>query len=237
MNSATSTVARSPDELIVLGRAQKALVWGIAALVVAILAVLSCNDWWRHRLTPKPEGLVVQFELREDQALFSRFVFLAVDRNGPAVAILENCESPHPLSPKVRPTITFVRYPSGEVLEQWVEPSEALRQELLNSRPASTGFDFDCDGVEDATEWNIDGWVRVRSGVDGRELWSNHDLLEYESKDRLTPLGDLDGDGFAEIAVLHPRQDRSTYDWQLFDRAFGAKSWLSIVSGSRVSRR
>jgi hypothetical protein len=88
-----------------------------------------------------------------------------------------------------------------------------------------------------APSGTLDGWVRVRSGVDGRELWSSHDPLEYESKDRLTPLGDLDGDGFAELAVLHPRRDRSRYDWELLDLAFGAKSRLSIVFGSRVARR
>ena len=162
---------------------------------------------------------------------------VVVDRNGPAVAIFDSGGCPGTTSAEFRPTITIVRYPSGELLAQWVEPTEELRQELLNSRLANKCFDFDGNGVEDRTEWDNDGWVRVRSGVDGRELWSSHDPLEYEWVQRITPLGDLDGDGFAEIAVLHPRQDRSRYDWELFDLAFGAKSWLSIVSGSRVAHR
>jgi hypothetical protein len=35
---------------------------------------------------------------------------------------------------------------------------------------------------------------------------------------------------------VHPREDRSTYAFELWDRLFGAKSWISIASGSRVAR-
>jgi hypothetical protein len=34
--------------------------------------------------------------------------------------------------------------------------------------------------------------------------------------------------------VLHPRMDRSAYDFELGDALFGARSWISIVSGSRL---
>jgi hypothetical protein len=67
-------------------------------------------------------------------------------------------------------------------------------------------------------------------------LLEDSDPLEYESDDRVRVLGDLDGDGFAEIALVHPRMDRSRYDFELWDALFGAKSWVTVVSGSRIKR-
>ena len=81
-----------------------------------------------------------------------------------------------------------------------------------------------------------DGVVQVRSGRDGRVLFEDADPLEYESEDRAVPLDDLDGDGCSELALLHPRMDRSDYDWEPFDLVFGAKSWITVVSGARATR-
>ena len=114
-------------------------------------------------------------------------------------------------------------------------------------------FDFDGDGMADqvmagrrfnpgarpdpATGRFLDhGTVQVRSGRDGRVLFENRDPLEYESDARAFPLGDLDGDGCAELALVHPRMDRSRYDLELVDRLFGAKSWVTIVSGAQATR-
>ena len=67
-------------------------------------------------------------------------------------------------------------------------------------------------------------------------LFEDQDPLEYQCDDRAFVLGDLDGDGFSEVALVHPRSDRSTYDLELWDLLFGAKSWISVVSGSRIAR-
>jgi len=67
-------------------------------------------------------------------------------------------------------------------------------------------------------------------------LFEDTDPLEYECDARAFALGDLDGDGFSELALVHPPEDRSTYDVELWDRLFGAKSWISVVSGARVAR-
>jgi hypothetical protein len=103
------TVAPNPDELVVVGRAQEARIWRVAALVVAILAVLSSDDGWRPRLTPAPEGSVVQFDLPADRPVFSRFTIVAVDRNGPAVALFGSGRFPPSASAKSRSAITFLQ--------------------------------------------------------------------------------------------------------------------------------
>lgn len=110
---------------------------------------------------------------------------------------------------------------------------QLTRVESECTSAASTGADFDGDGIDDRTVFEkVDhGRAIVESGRDGSVLLESIEPLEYESNDRLTLLGDLDGDGFSELAVAHPRDDRSKYDWELFDAVFGAKSWLSVVSG------
>jgi hypothetical protein len=76
----------------------------------------------------------------------------------------------------------------------------------------------------------------VSSGAEGRGIWSSREPLEYETSKRLTPLGGLDGDDRSELAVLHPRMDRSAYDLDPLDALFGVHSWLSIASGARAIR-
>lgn len=187
-------------------------------------------------MTPQPDGLVLQVTLRETLEPFDGLVITPIDREGPAVAIYDEGDRLGPLS-RFPETLIVVRYPTGEVLEHVVRPSPQLRSEIRAARRSKVEFDFDGDGLVDRWECDLDGWAYVRSGADGSTLWSQHDSLEYEDKDRLTPLGDLDGDGCSELAVLHPRDDRSSYDFEPLDRLFGAKSWLSVVSGARVGGR
>ncbi|MEQ1735607.1 MAG: hypothetical protein ABL886_04295, partial [Rhodoglobus sp.] len=70
----------------------------------------------------------------------------------------------------------------------------------------------------------------------GSVLFEDADPIEYEPQRRAFPLGDVDGDGCAELALVHPRGDRSGYDLELWDRLLGAKSWVTIVSGREATR-
>lgn len=218
-------------------------VWGVgafAALSVASVFAFLTLDWWDHRLAPRPTGAVLRVELPEEQFHFTgRFFRVAVlDRDGPAIAVLWGGRrvSASALEPY---TLLVVRYPNGEVLERTVGPSRKQLDEFAagSSTTAARRFDFDGDGVEDRAKCGNRGRAWVECGASGARIWEQRDRLEYESRERLTPLGDLDGDGCSELAVIHPRQDRSKYDFELFDAMFGATSWLTVVSGARATRR
>ncbi len=207
----------------------------VFVVIPAIGVIGALPTWTEHRRTPNPRGLVLQFELAEADSLWDTAEVLSLERDGRVLAIVDHGTQAVPT------TLLVVRYPSGEILERVAKLDPArlasLRAEHLSHWPPY--FDFDGDGCEDAAHDGGElgyGRVAVSSGADRRELWSDEDPLEYESNDRLTPLGDLDGDGCAELAVWHPRFDRSDYDTELVDAIFGAKSWLSIVSGARATR-
>ena len=219
-------------------------VWGVgafAALSVASVFAFLTLDWWDHRLAPRPTGAVLRVELPEEQFFFGGpfFRVAALDRDGPAIAVLwggryvSASAAPEPY------TLLVVRYPSGEVLERTVGPSRKQLDEFAagSSTTAARRFDFDGDGVEDRAKCGNRGRAWVESGATGVIFWAQREELEYENWERLTPLGDLDGDGCSELAVIHPRQDRSKYDFELFDAVFGATSWLTVVSGARATRR
>ena len=208
-----------------------------AALLVALgilgLAVLEDLPGWLARsATPAPKGLVLQVVLPEVDSPFHRIEVLAVERDGPAIAIVDGVGRATP------PRVAVVRYPGGEVLERLDEADARQLEDLRAARWAggTQPFDLDGDGTADETSHDADGWVQVRSGADGRVLWLSHDPLEYESNARLTPLADLDGDGCSELAVLHPRMDRSDYDIHPIEAILGVHSWLSVVSGARATR-
>jgi hypothetical protein len=135
--------------------------------------------------------------------------------------------------------LSIYRYPSGEHLKELsgVEAEHAMMERSLVKPESPLACDLDGDGIADLVETGTTaeyGVSRVRSGADGRVLFENVDDLEYESSDRAVCLGDLDGDGRSEIALIHPRMDRSRYDFELWDLLFGAKSWITVVSGGRL---
>lgn len=224
--------------------------WSWKLAVVAALAtvagsalVVAANSG-RHR-TPSPEGLVFQVEAPEVTTPFERIEVFAVDRGGPAVAVFltpfasyrQRRNQPDELAESREATCWIHRYPSGERIEELVG---ARARALVDSKPdlgaREQYADFDGDGVVDELDPGLDRIVAVRSGVDRRVLFEDDDALDRENPDRARFLGDLDGDGCAELAIVHPREDRSSYDWVLSDALLGVKSWVTIVSGARIAR-
>lgn len=98
-------------------------------------------------------------------------------------------------------------------------------------------IDLDGDGTDDALSELPYGTTTITSGRDGTTLFVDRDPLEYESHQRARLLGDLDGDGHGDFALLHPRSDRSKYDIELLDRIYGAKSWITLISGAKACGR
>ena len=191
-----------------------------------------------HRRPPQPDGMVFRVEAREVAHPFDRIEVHPVDRGGPAIAVFEPAVTGHVAS------LSIYSYRDGRRIEA-LSGDEAIRAEATIEAAASmrtnVPFDFDGDGVADTIEEFADrsGWgstVRIVSGRDGRALFVDEDPVEYEGHDRMRMLGDLDGDGYAEIALVHPRMDRSRYDLELWDALFGAKSWVTVISGSHIKR-
>ena len=199
------------------------------------LAVL--RDQIRHRQPPSPPGIVFRVEAREVVSPMDHIETYAVDRNGPAVAIYAPSTMQHPAS------LRILRYPGGSSIDEVVGPAAVReREQCVPAVGASDAFfDFNSDGAADAIQVGPQtgedyGMIRIRSGRDGRVLFEDRDPLEYEDGDRAFSLGDLDGDGYSELALIHPRMDRSKYDLEPLDALFGAKSWITVVSGSRATR-
>ena len=242
-----STSSGSVDEHAASGRRRR--LFGCASLLVLItlLLAISARDeietpWSGHRRVPQPSGLVFQIEMRSVGPYVDCFRVYAIDRDGPAVAVIDDGPGGRAASARV------FRYPDGHELGRLsLVETERIRQAHADDRNRrGAEFDFDGDGVPDRLEGGEAaefmhhpsdyGRVRVLSGRDSSVLFEDWDPLEYECGERGYALGDLDGDGFAEIALVHPRMDRSRYDLELWDALFGAKSWISIVSGSRIAR-
>lgn len=179
--------------------------------------------------------MVFRMEAREAQHPLDCFGVYAIDRGGPAVAVFCAATNDSPAM------LAVYRYPDGAHVET-LTGADALQShsELApTSDRATRTFDFDADGSFDAIEIGEGvefGTVRVRSGSDQRVIFEDDDPLEYECRARAIPLSDLDGDGYSELALLHPRTDRSRYDIEPIDWLFGAKSWITVVSGSRIDR-
>lgn len=217
--------------------------WGVAALAVLALGCVFAfltMDWWDHRLAPWPRGAVLRIDLPEDHSFLSPdFRVALLDEERRKLAVLCRGGQPGTSIAHVPTVIVIVEYPSGACLDRLVRPDASALASFEAARVATAErrFDFDGDGTTDLARCAGDGRAWVESGASGAVLWEQTDELEYEHHERLVPLGDLDGDGCSELAVLHPRSDRSDYDWEFFDLAFGATSWLTVVSGARATRR
>lgn len=215
--------------------------WGIGAfalLSIGVVLAFLTREWWDHRIAPWPKGAVLRVELPGDLFLGPSFKVAALERDGPAIAIHRSAGHPKTSYAHVRETLLIVRYPSGELLERIESPTAEQLAEFTAARTlaAATPFDFDGDGAAEITRYDDDlAWVERSSG--GFPLWQQSDDLVYEIKERLTPLRDLDGDGCSELAVLHPRHDRSVYDFEPIDALLGSVSWLTVVSGAKATRR
>ena len=193
-----------------------------------------------HRRAPTPQGMVFRIETREVRSPFDAIVVKAAHIGRPAIIV----EAPiHDENAWITSTErrTYA-YPEGTLLE-----TKIILSLDRSPAPPPAPFDFDGDGTVDRVlgspsdrvhleEHIDDGIVRVRSGATGAVLFEDHDEIEYEFNERAFPLGDLDGDGYAELALLHPRMNRSAYDLELWDLMLGTNSWVTIVSGSRVAK-
>lgn len=205
--------------------------WGLASAIgVLLLALAFVASRLGHRSPPWPIGAVLRVEARRSYGPFDEIQVVACDVGGPAIEI----RSPEQFGSAV--VVDRYRYPGGESIPPDAAPTAGADAATLTS---SIMFDFDGDGAADRVE-EPDGMetgiVRVVSGRDGRTLFEDDDPIEYETQHRAFPLGDLDGDGFAELALVHPRSDRSRYDLELWDRLLGAKSWITVVSGRAATR-
>lgn len=171
---------------------------------------------WGKRGPPQPDGMILRIALREGGGIFDRFTVEPVPGPTPMIAV------------EIAPFRQFYGYPDGVLIR--TEP-------LSSRRPAdaslSASFDFDGDGAIDvihAEPGGTKGLIRVTSGAGGRVLFEDLEELVYEDNDRAFPLGDLDGDGRCELGLVHPRYDRSTYDFEPLDSLFGMRSWVTVVS-------
>lgn len=231
-------------------RAERRNHWLLWSIVVAVLA-LPCAGVFvlansGHRAAPHPLGMVFRVEERAVESPFDKVVVFAVDRDGPAIAVftsdgtIDSSDSSEGqrLIRAHKAMCRIYRYPGGELLERVTDAAARtlLETKLPSERDQCVG-DFDGDGTIDGITFDRDGFVSIRSGTQGRVLFEDRDELEYENPNRAFFLGDLDGDGTSEVALVHPRQDRSRYDFELWDALFGAKSWVSVVSWSRMDHR
>jgi hypothetical protein len=207
-----------------------------ALVLVACAALVLWTSAWGHRRPPTPDGMLFRRVVSEVRTPFDKFGVFAVDRGGPAVAIFDADAR------RGSGMLSTYCYPAGKLVEQetGARAQQMARDLSTSAEEAETRpFDFDGDGIADTLEIGgvpETGRVRVLSGRDRHVLFEDDDPLEYEGEDRAIPLGDLDGDGYAELALVHPRMDRSRYDFELWDLLLGARSWITIVSGSRIAR-
>lgn len=175
------------------------------------------------------DGEVFVTELSAALTGFDQFTVFALDRADPAITVVDEGGT------RQLGEVVVLRYPSGTVLERRLAThAYEFRDHAPPDVRRAAAADFDGDGVADRIASPASGHSIVESGRDGSVLFESLDATVYESNERLTLLGDLDGDGCSELAVEHPRIDRSRYDFELQDLLFGVESWLTVVSGKRA---
>ena len=190
-----------------------------------------------HRRPPHPHGMVFRITVREVVSPFDRIVVEPAADSRSAIVVRT------PLVVAFPATVTEYNYPTGRIAwsKRFARSTRVLPRGEGPSSPAPTPvFDFDGDGTPDSIrvgEGHEYGLVEVISGASGAVLFGDCDPLEYENPARAFPLGDLDGDGFSELALVHPRRDRSEYDLdEPGDWLFGARSWITVISGADTPR-
>lgn len=200
----------------------------------ALLGLLAFGCWSLrpdHLKLPRPRGLVARIELPEAMTPYGNASVRALPTQPPRLRVSWRVDDP---LKSLAYLCAEYEYPSGRRLGAPVETWELQRPQALAS------FDFDGDGTPDELHCDLSAGthrVEVRSGATGRGLFVHEDPREYEYEVGAFPLGDLDGDGCAELALQHPRMDRSDYDIEPFDAVLGARSWITVVSGRLACAR
>jgi len=206
-----------------MSRARRGCLVGLASF--GVLFAWACIREEEHILTPHPRGMVLRVEAPRVYTPFNNRIRVRPADGGEPALVIEVAAFGGR-----RPRTIHVTYPEG-----------AVRQLESGSRvePAPP-LDFDGDGTPDEILCGRDdgyGWVKVISGATGSTLFADDDPLEYESHERAFSLGDLDGDGYGELALVHPRMDRSAYDLFELHMFMKVKSWVTVVSGSELAKR
>lgn len=199
----------------------------VALLFLALLAlaVVMFNVFDPYRREPAPDGLTLRIAFGEVENPIQRVVVVPA-ADGRSAFRIHN-----PFAGHGEPAILEVEYPSGET-RAVADQAEGM------AGSKAPFFDLDGDAVEDRISidaWPDDNRLQVLSGASGAILLEDEDRFEYANPERAFPLGDLDGDGFGELALVHPRENR-TYDFHPGDSWFGVSSWVTVISGAKLCR-
>jgi hypothetical protein len=191
-------------------------------LCIVPLAILAFDP---YRWAPSPDGMVLRIPIGEVH-FPERHITLAPAPGGRAAFRIHGL-----FSEEHRPVVLEVDVPSGAARE--LAPGEATPE--LPAPP----LDLDGDGVVDHLRIGpevFEQTLEVVSGASGAVLFRDCDRFEYGRKERGFPLGDLDGDGYGELGLVHPRENRNAYDIEPGDALFGVHGWVTVISGARLAR-
>lgn len=182
--------------------------WSVALCIVvptvgyALALVPGVLRWTGYHATPRPDGMIARYVMPEHE---------------------------HPLNGCV-----FFMAPSDPSTLEVTIGRTKHRIALPVTAPVGdpSPFDFNGDGVEDRIELDMgirSGTVRVIDGDNGNELFRHRERSVPMLSAAAYALPDLDGDGASELAVYHPREDRSVYDFEMVDRLIDVTSWVTVV--------
>jgi hypothetical protein len=192
-------------------------------LLLSAVAVLVAPLLDPYRRAPSPDGMVLRVALGEVLHPMDGLSLALADPGRAAFRVRR-------ISPGRELTETFeVEYPSGRTV--------AVGADENFENASFPALDLDGDGTEDRVvlgEGVDAGLVRIVAGASGATLFEYVDESEYFYGRTAFALGDLDGDGYGELALLHPRRNRNAYDMQPADVIPGIRSYVTVISGSRL---